>query len=119
MEALFHRVRSILSAARGKDSAVPLAVLADQCCVSRREIEQVIEQRLEEFPFLLVAGAGGYFRPQTADDLNQYLHNLHSRHRRMQIREQTVRRKAISAGWIDAAGRFISPPQNPQMELFA
>jgi 2'-5' RNA ligase len=117
--ALFERLILTLASARGRERAITLQALADAAGVPRREVEEVIEHRLAEFPFVLVAGAAGYFIPNRPDDINAYLHNLHSRHRRMQLREAVVRRKARAHGWPEEQGRFVAPPAVLQQELFA
>ena len=108
-----------LSQCRGRMRAATLAEIAARVGVSRREIEDVIEHRLRDFPWPIVAGANGIFIPADAADLNQYLHALHSRHRRMQLREATVRKKAKLAGWSEENGEFTAPPRAIQQELFA
>ncbi len=115
----FHRICNRLSQARSRDRAVTLAALAADAGISRREAEQIIEERLADIPFCLVAGPTGYYRPTSADDINAYVRSLHRRHRRMQIREATIRRKVRAHGWpTDQAGRFLDPPKVAQLELF-
>lgn len=118
-DRLFKALRSRLAGAVGREQAVTLAALADECQAARRDIELCIEDNLERFPYVLVAAGCGVYRAATADDINAYLHNLHSRHRRMQIREATVRRKARAAGWPEESGRFVNPVAMVQQELFA
>ena len=113
----FDQIARILTAHRGRNSAITLAYLADLVGTSRREVEQVIEQNLANFPWPIVAGANGVYIPTEAQDLNAYIHQLHSRHRRMQLREATVRRKARLAGWPEESGLFRNRPV--QQELFA
>jgi hypothetical protein len=115
----FTRLCRELVGCRGRGRAVTLAELADRIGASRRDVEQIIEHRLVDFPWPIVAGSKGVFIPAEASDLNQYLHNLHSRHRRMQIREATVRRKARIAGWPEQSGQFTNPIRATQQELFA
>ena len=106
----------ILKEAIGPEKAITLDRVAALMGSSRRVVEQLIEDRLSDLPFTVVAGGGGYYRPTTSQHLNAYLHNLHSRHRRMQLREATVRRKARLDGWLEEGGRFVSTPV--QQELF-
>jgi len=113
----FSKVCRELQSCRGKARAVTLATLSERVGCSRREVEQIIEQQLCAFPWPIVAGATGLYIPTEPDDLNAHIHNLHSRHRRMQIREATVRRKARLAGWPEESGRFHNRPR--QQELFA
>ena len=117
MSILDHATR-LLAPARGRQKAVKLDELALRLGISRREAEMLMEQNLQSFPFVLVAGPTGYYQPATAEDLNTYLRSLHSRHRKMQIREATVRRKARLSGWREEpTGRFANPPR--QLELIA
>lgn len=115
----FDQICQVLTTCRGRDAAITLADLAERVQTSRRDVEQIIEQRLSAFPWPIVAGATGLYIPQEAEDINQYLHALHSRHRRMQLREATVRRKARLAGYPEAAGRFLNRQRIQQQELFA
>jgi len=105
-----------LQSCRGRDNARTLAVLAESIGCSRREVEQCIEHNLGQFPWPIVTGANGVYIPTQAQDLNAYIHQLHSRHRRMQLREATVRRKARLAGWPEESGVFRNRPV--QQELF-
>lgn len=119
MQPAFDTICRHLHQAHGRDRALTLASLANAAAISRREAEQIIETRLADIPFVVVAGPTGYFRPNSADDINHYVRSLHKRHRRMQIREATIRRKARANGWpTDPAGRFIDPPAVSQLELF-
>ena len=119
-EIWFQALRELLAKAVGPGVAMTLDELTVRAGLpSRRVTEQVMEQRLSDFPFVLVAGGQGYWIPTAADQINAYLHNLHSRHRRMQLREATVRRKARVAGWPlrQDGARFEERP-GVQLELF-
>lgn len=117
-DLVFSRLTAVLWRCKGGAAAMTLASLADAVQTSRRQVEQVIEHQLAHFPFVLVAGATGYYIPTDPDDLNKYVHNLHSRHQRMQIREKTVRSKAKAHGWCEENGSFIAPAKATQQELF-
>ena len=117
-DPLFDAVCRILVRCRGEKNALTLAQIAAQVNASRREVEDTIEHNLASLPFLLVAGAKGIYIPTSAADIERYLHSLHSRHRRMQLREAIVRRKARAAGFPEEAGHFVNPPQALQQELF-
>ncbi|NQT93786.1 MAG: hypothetical protein HQ559_13585 [Lentisphaerae bacterium] len=117
-DSIFRPLERLLSDAVGKANALTLQDLADRLLVDRREVEQTIEQRLLDFPWPLVAGNKGIYIPTEAEEINRYLHSLHTRHRRMQIREATVRRKAKAAGYPEENGEFVNPPQAAQSELF-
>jgi len=118
-DRLLEALRRRLAVAVGRERAVTLQALAEELGVSRREVELCIEDHLDRFPFVLVAGGCGVYRAAEAGDINAYLHSLHSRHRRMQIREATVRRKARASGWPEESGRFVDPVSMVQQELFA
>jgi hypothetical protein len=113
----FESILRALARATGPERAITLADLATAAGVSRREAEATIQERLADFPWPLVSGSVGVYQPTDPDDLNRYLSSLHRRHRAMQAREATVRRKARAAGWREEAGRFAHPPA--QLELFA
>jgi hypothetical protein len=114
----FLRIRDHLALAVGRAQAVTLERLAALCSMPRREVEAIIEERLLDFPWPIVSSSDGLFRPTRAEEINAYLSSLHSRHRRMQIREATVRRKARAGGWPFDGSRFSDPPAG-QGELFA
>lgn len=119
IDAWFEALIRLLASARGPDRAVTLdALTAAIGTPSRRLTEQLIQQRLQSFPFVLVAGARGYHIPTAAEQINRYVHSLHTRHREMQLREQTVIRKAKAAGYPFDGGAFVDPPLG-QPELFA
>jgi len=114
----FEIVCGILATCRRQANAITLDDLTVRAGIPHRRItEQLIETHLQDFPFVLVAGTPGYYIPTEADEINRYVHNLHSRHRRMQLREQTVIRKAKAAGYIYDGDRFSNPP-SVQAELF-
>jgi len=114
----FVAARRLLAQARGRHNAMTLAAIAQALGISRRKAETLLEENLQYFPFVLVADGSGYYQPSNAGELNAYIHSLHSRHRKMQIREATVRRKARAAGWPEHEGRFTRCPPK-QGELFA
>jgi hypothetical protein len=90
---------SQLSAAIGPEKAIPIDRLALSAGVCRREMEMTLEASIGDIPFCLVAGPRGFFRPTEAEQINAYLRTLHSRHRRLQVRENRVRRRARLDGW--------------------
>jgi hypothetical protein len=110
-----------LQAASGPALALTIERLALIAGVGRREMEQLIEDRIGDLPFLVVAGGRGYYRPTEAKQINGYLSNLHSRHRRLQVREQRVRRRARLDGWDLAPSekRFEAPPSQASFPFAA
>ena len=103
-------IRIALESAMGPECAITLDSMAVRMGLKRRIVEQIMEDHISDLPFAVVAGSRGYFRPTDASQINAYLHNLHSRHRRMQLRESTVRRKARRDGWILEGVRFVNSP---------
>jgi hypothetical protein len=121
LETAFDEIARLLSGARGRANAVTIAELTARAGLAdRRTTEQILEERFNDFPFVLVAGAPGYWIPVAgeAGEINRYRHSLHSRHRRLQVREQTLICKAMASGFRIEGERFVDPPGN-QGELFA
>lgn len=111
-------VVAILSCCIGPEMAITLDELAVRIGMSRRETEQAIKAGLRSLPFVLVSGSEGLYRPTSSDQINAYIHNLHSRHHEMAEREDTVRFKARASGWReDANGRFMEPAKDDQLTL--
>lgn len=107
----------ILFQARGEPNAVTLDELVTRASLpNRRTAEAIMEQRLQDFPYPLVASSAGYYIPTTADDLNRYLRSLRSRAIKCFIRSRTVRRKALAHGWRREGSMFAKPPA--QLDLF-
>ena len=117
-EYLFRLVCAALHWCVGPDKAITLDQLAGRVKANRRNVEQCIEHNLNRFDFLLVADGHGYYQPTEGEQIDRYVHNLHSRHRRMQVREETTRAKALTKGWIEENGHFRRPHKTQQQELF-
>jgi len=124
-DAAFHRIRAALAGARGPDRAIEigrLQVIAD--LPSRRQVEQLLQIRLADFPWPLVAGPQGYFIPDAPEQINHYLASLRSRAMCIFARYRTVRLAAQRAGWRREGRRFTAapaapPPPTHQPDLFA
>jgi len=115
----FDVVSRLLASCRGKQRAMTIDQITQAAGIPDRRItEQLLESRLADFPFLLVASGRGYYIPASAEDINRYVHSLHSRHRKLQLRELTVRRKAVASGYPLENDHFTDPPGH-QAELFA
>lgn len=107
----------ILHAAHGEANAITLDDLTARAGLpNRRTTEAMMEQRLPDFPYPLVASGAGYFIPTTADQLNVYLRSLKSRAVKMFLRSRTVANKAIANGWKREGKWFARPPT--QLDLF-
>jgi hypothetical protein len=107
----------ILHTARGEENAITLDDLTARAGLpNRRTTEAMMEQRLPDFPYPLVASSAGYFIPTTSDQLNTYLRSLKSRALKMFLRSKTVARKAIANGWQREGKWFARPPA--QLDLF-
>lgn len=109
-ENLFLFIRDILNARQGKDNAITIGDLANAAGVSRREVEQVIELNLDEFPFPIVSGSAGLFIPVEADDVNRYLGQLESRLGAIGRRRKTVMAKAREFGLQFDGSAFVDNP---------
>jgi len=107
----FARVRDLLKDRIGEASAVPLEQLVELAGLpNRRAAEQLLETRLGDFGFPLCAGSSGYFVPESAEEINHYMHSLKSRIRCIAIRLRTVRQNATQAGWARDGQQFSKPP---------
>lgn len=106
-----------LTGAVGPDRAVTLDQMSERLGICRRSVEQLIQSRLSDLPFPVVAGAEGYFRPTLAAHLNAYRHSLRRRHVPLKRREDTVTAKAIAAGFRFEGDDFTDPP-GLQFDLF-
>jgi hypothetical protein len=95
----FERIRAILAARHGAGQAATIDELAAAAEISRRACEHILETRFEQFPFLLVSGTSGYFRPVSAEELNTYYNSLQSRLVKLAMRRRTLRRKAATNGF--------------------
>lgn len=116
-EEEFLAVMKLLWSARGELNAITLDDIVTRAGLpNRRTAEYVMEQRLQDFPYPLVASARGYYQPTTADDINRYTRSLRGRAVKCFLRVRTVRRKAIAAGWRREGSAFARPPA--QLDLF-
>jgi hypothetical protein len=101
----------------GAENAITIDALGRQLDhTSRRETEQFLELHIGDLPFCVVSGATGYFRPQSADDINHYCNSLRSRIKCLAIRHRTVIRAARKEGFQREGKRFVNAPT--QAELF-
>lgn len=110
-------VQRALELADCADKAVTIDGIAVAVGVPRRMVEIVIEEHAHEFPFPIVAGHRGLWRPTKADEINHYQASLRSRCIQIFRRRRTQRRKAQQAGFEFRGGRFFDPPAM-QTELF-
>jgi len=107
----------ILHAARGEANAVTLDDLTARAGLpNRRTTESMMEQRLPDFPYPLVASGAGYFIPTQADDINGCIRSLKSRAMKLFRRSRTIANKAIANGWKREGKWFARPPA--QLDLF-
>lgn len=113
----FEAVVRLLIDARGEDRALTLdEITARAGLPNRRTTETLMELRLQDFPYPLVAGGAGYFIPTQADQINRYLQSLRSRAMKCFIRARNVSRKAVAQGWKREGKWFARPPV--QLDLF-
>ena len=114
----FPTVAGILSAARGKKNAITIDLVTERAGIpDRRTTEHLLESRLEDFPFVLVAGSRGYYIPTSAEEVNRYLDSLQSRALKLFVRKRAVARRAAAGGFPREGKHFIDPPA-PQTDLF-
>jgi hypothetical protein len=117
-DAVFDLIRDAMAMAIGEKEAWTLQGLADYCTCPRRQVEEVIEKRLEDFGFVIVSGTSGLWRPLDAEEVNRYQNSLQSRLRKLAIRKRSIRRLALKSGFVAEGKSFRNPPAR-QGELFA
>lgn len=95
----------------GEEKAITIDELVTRIGLPcRREAEELMEKRLGDFPFPLIATAAGYFRPlpHEVDVINRYVWgNLGGRMQRLWERRRTVIRKCVAAGMQRQGKRFV------------
>lgn len=113
----FEAVVRVLFDAMGESNAVTLNDLVTRAGLpNRRTAEVLIEQRLKDFPYPLVASGAGFFRPTVPDHLNHAIASLRSRAMKILHKAKTIRMKADAAGWKRDGRLFARPPA--QLDLF-
>jgi hypothetical protein len=118
-DIIFSHIRAALKRAEGEAQAVTLAQLADYAGTSRRVVEQLLEERLEDLGFAVVSGSPGLWRPASADEVNHYLASLQSRLRKLAVRRKKVKRMAARDGFARAGKEhFENPPARQREFLF-
>jgi len=83
---------------------------------SRRTTEELLEHRLADFPWPLVATSAGLFIPTDPEEINHYQRSLRARAVKIFLRARTVRRKALAYGWRRDGKWFACAPR--QMGLW-
>jgi hypothetical protein len=116
-DAIFETLVGVLALAMGPAHAVTLDDMAVRLGVCRRTVEQVIQERLERFPFALVAGSDGYYRPTCAEQINAYRASLRRRHLPLKQREETVTAKAAAEGWRLEGDTFVETAEARQFVM--
>lgn len=107
----FENVRRILVEHRGRANAITIDQLAFLAGLpSRRACEDLLETRLADFQFILVADSAGYYIPTCAAEINHYLDSLQSRAVKIFQRKRRVIRKALTSGLPRQGKHFIDPP---------
>jgi hypothetical protein len=113
-QAAFARISAILAERVGEARAITIDDLARAAGLVagdrplRRLVEHVLETRFEDFPFLLVSGAPGYWRPTDPAELNRYDASLQSRLVKLCLRRRTLRRKAPANGFVREGKRYTA-----------
>lgn len=109
--SLFFTVKHLLAEAKGKTNAITINELAVRASTDRRQIEILLETRLADFGFALVAGSRGYYRPVEQGEINHYIRDLCSRINCIALRIETVKHQAIQEGWVYEGGEFKAQPK--------
>ena len=111
-EEFFLAVCRLLSPCIGEENAMTLDDITLRAEMpNRRTTEEIMEQRLADFPYPLVASSAGYFRPVKAESINNYIHgNLVGRMVKLHRRRKTVMRKCLAAGFIRIGKHFVDRP---------
>lgn len=83
----------------------------------RRSAEHILETRFGDFPFLIVSGSSGYFRPDHPEQVEHWWRTCHSRIKALGIRMHTGRIKAAASGFrYCGSGKFSRVPVNDLFE---
>lgn len=117
-EEQYEAVRRVLAHCRGRENAMTIDRLVEACGLpDRRVCEEILQQRLADFPFPLVSGSPGYWIPEHAAEVNEYLKSLGSRAIALFRRRKSVIRKALVYGFRRMGKEFKDPPTE-QLELW-
>ncbi len=107
----FESVWRILVNHKGKDSAITIEQLAFLAGLpNRRSCEDLLETRLNQFPFPLVADSNGVYIPVTADEINHCLNSLRGRAIKIFRRRKILTSKASATGFPRLGKAFADPP---------
>jgi hypothetical protein len=118
-DAYLAPLRHLLRERRGALSAVTIDEIAAALALpSRRAAEQLLEDHVGNLGYCVVAGARGYWRPTTAEEINAYRTSLRRRHVALKDREDAVVQAALLEGWQRLGDDFYQPPER-QPELFS
>ena len=117
IDEAFPHVVAMLEHAHGEHNALTLdEITARAGLPTRRTAEELFETRLSLFPYPVVAGGAGYFRPLHARNLNAYINSLRSRAVKCFLRARKVRRLALKAGWPMEGRAFAEPPKQLEFD---
>ena len=105
-----------MRATSGERSAYTIDALCKQTGIGRRDMEELLQVRLNDFPFVVVSTGNGYFRPATADEINHCLKSLQGRAVNLFLRKRTIIQKARRSGWARDGKTFCR--QVPVSDLF-
>jgi len=120
LSASFDTIRRLLAAAVGPEHGITIDRLTHLAGLSsRRDTEALLQGRLADLPFVVVADGHGYYRPTSAEQINAYRGSLRRRHQPLVEREHIVTRKARAAGYPLEGDTFKDPPKACQLELIA
>lgn len=114
---LFLRVEQLLRNAVGAEKAITIGAICAALGVSRRVIEQCIEENIARFAFPLVADGAGYHIPTEPREINEYAEALRGRCMRIFMRRREVLRKAAAAGFRREGKQFVAAPAQLEFPL--
>lgn len=117
-DQIFYSLQQCLLTCEGEKEAYTLQGLADACGCTRRIVEKILETRLEDLGFVVVSGSAGYWRPQSADEVNHYLNSLQSRAVKVFLRKKRIARLAKASGFVREGKNFTNPPTRQREFLF-
>lgn len=113
----FQAVRAVLVSHRGHDRAITQAKLADACSFllangepDVRRVQLVLQHYRRDFPLPVVSSGRGVFLAETADEINEFLDAMNSRHAAETETMLAVRDVALASGKIQIAPWKVADP---------
>ena len=115
----FDRLVALLESRKGKDNGVTINAITHLLNFpNRRYTEHLIESRFLDFPWVVVAGNNGIYRPANVGEINTYANNLRKRLAAIRRRLDALYIQAGTAGITVENDEFKQPTETHQRELF-